>query len=148
MVCVVAPVDHDHDANGPASSVIGGAERHVAVGPVMLTAGGGLTVTTALPDDVPLQLASLSDVIVYVVVVAGPTAREASVPELMTCGTPSDHMMLNGAVPVSVALMVAEPPAQIAVVPLTAAAGCGLTEMNALPDAVPPQFASLSEVTL
>src|SRR6185436_2025907 len=59
--------------------------------------------------------------------VAGLTLREAIVPELTVCTKPSDQVMLNGAVPVSEAVMVVEPPAQIAALPLTLAVGCGLT---------------------
>ena len=46
---------------------------------------------------------------------------------------PSDHAMLNGAVPVRLALMVAEPPAHIDVAPLSEAAGVGLIVTFALP---------------
>ena len=63
MVCVVAPVFQRYEANTPASSVTG-VPAHVAVGPVMFGVGRGLTVIVALPDDVPLHDASLSEVIV------------------------------------------------------------------------------------
>ena len=77
---------------------------------------------------------------------AGLTLRVASVPELMVCTKPSDQVRLNGAVPVRFALIVVDPPAQIAALPLTAAVGIGFTVMTALPDEVPAQFASLKVV--
>jgi len=116
--------------------------------PLIDAVGVGFTLTTALPDDVPAQLASLSVVIVYVVVLDGETLRDASVPLLIVCTKPSDQVMLNGAVPVRVALIVADPPLQIVPPPLTAAVGAGFTVTTALPDAVPVQFASLSVVTV
>jgi hypothetical protein len=45
----------------------------------------------------------------------------------MVCVTLSDQIKVNGAVPVSAALTVAEPPGQIDPPPLTAAAGRGRT---------------------
>ena len=56
--------------------------------------------------------------------------------------------MANGAVPVSVAVMVDVPPAQTVPPPLTTAVGLGLTVMVALPLEVPLQFASLIEATV
>ena len=51
----------------------------------------------------------------------------AVVPLVTGCVTLSDHVTFHGAVPVNVAVIVAEPPAQIAPPPLTAAVGSVLT---------------------
>jgi hypothetical protein len=104
------------------------------------------TVTAALPEDVPLQFASVIEVMVYVVDDAGDTERDAVVPLATFWLTPSDQVIENGAVPVSVALTVDEAPAQIVPPPLTAAVGRALMVIVALPDDVPLQFASLIEV--
>ena len=74
--------------------------------------------------------------------------RDAVVPLLMVCVTLSDQVTVHGAVPVSVAVIVVEPPAQIAAVPLTAAVGSGRTVTVAEPLEVPVQFASVSDVTV
>jgi hypothetical protein len=147
MVCVVAPVFQRYDANTPASSVTGEA-AHVAVGPVIVGVGAGLTLIVALPDDVPLHDASLSDVIVYVIVDDGETERLAVVPLLTTCVKPSDQVMFHGALPVSDAAIDAELPVQIEVLPLTLAVGAGLTLTNVTPPPVPLQNASVMVVTL
>jgi hypothetical protein len=78
------------------------------------------------------------------VVLDGETVR-VIVP-LPDCVTPSDHVTAKGAAPVSVAVIVAEPPAQIALVPLTTAVGFALTVTIALPVDVPLQFASVMVV--
>ena len=70
------------------------------------------------------------------------TLRVTVVALMPDCVTPSDHVTENGAAPVSVALIVAELPAQIAVVPLTTAVGFAFTVMTAEPVDVPLQFAS------
>jgi len=59
------------------------------------------------------------------------------------CVAPSDQVMENGAVPVSVAVIVRDVEGQPLLLPLTVAAGRGLTVIAALPVAVPLQFASL-----
>ena len=79
---------------------------------------------------------------------AGLTVRDAVVPLLMVCVTLSDQITLHGAVPVSAAVIVAEPPGQIVPPPLTAAVGRVLTVIVAEPLDVPVQFASVSEVTV
>jgi hypothetical protein len=66
----------------------------------------------------------------------------------MVCVTLSDQVALNGAVPVSVAVIVAEAPGQIAPPPLTVAVGKDFTVTVAVPLAVPVQFASVSDVTV
>ena len=123
-----------------------GTPAQVELKPMMVTTGFGLTLTTALPDDVPAQFASLSVVIVYVVVLDGLTLRVAVVPDVIVCTKPSDQVRLNGAVPVSVALIVALLPAQIVPPPLTVAVGAEFTLTIALPLEVPVQLASLNDV--
>jgi hypothetical protein len=81
-------------------------------------------------------------------VAAGVTVRVAVVPLLMVCVTLSDQITLNGAVPVSVAVIVVDAPGQIAPPPLTVAVGSVLTVTIAVPLAVPVQFASVTEVTV
>src|SRR3954451_23550916 len=66
----------------------------------------------------------------------------------MVCVTLSDQVMVHGALPVSAALIVAEPPAQIAPLPLTVAVGSALTVTVAEPLEVPVQFASVIDVTV
>ena len=81
-----------------------------------------LTVTVALPLEVPLQFASVIAVTVYVVDDDGETLREAVVPLFTVCTLPSDQVTENGATPVRVAVTVADPaPAQMVPPPLTAA---------------------------
>jgi hypothetical protein len=106
--------------------------------------GAGVTVATALPDEVPpLQLASLSDAIVYVVVAAGATLRVTDVALTFDWTTPSDQVTENGAVPVSVAEIVREVEGQPLLSPVTTAVGRGITVIAALPVDVPPlQFVS------
>jgi len=119
---------------------------HIAPPPPTVAVCSGRMVTVAEPLEVPLQFASASDVIVYVVVVAGVTLREAVVPLLIVCVTLSDQVTENGAVPVSAAVIVVEAPAQIVALPLTTAVGRGLTVTIAEPLDVPVQFASVSDV--
>jgi hypothetical protein len=95
--------------------------------PEALAVGRGLTVTLALPDEVPAQFASETAVTVYVVVEPGLTLRVAGLEVTPVCVTPSDHVKFQGLVPVSVAWIVAEEPWQIDVEPLTVAFGNGLT---------------------
>ena len=75
----------------------------------------------------------------------GLTLRDAVMPLLMVCVTLSDQVTVNGAVPVSAAVIVAEPPGQIAVVPPTVAVGSGRRVIVAEPLDVPLQFASVSD---
>src|SRR5437868_15000039 len=112
--------------------------------PLTTAVGLGLTVMVALPLEVPLQFASEIEVIVYVVFDGGETVREAVVPLATFWVTPSDQVMANGAVPVSVAKMVAEPPAQNVPPPLTAAAGVGLTVIAASAEVALQPFASVT----
>jgi hypothetical protein len=95
--------------------------------PLTTAVGTVLTVTAAELLDVPVQFASLSKMTVYVVPEAGLTLRVAVVPELMVWITLSDHFTLHGAVPVSVAVIVVEPPGQMAPPPLTTEVGSGRT---------------------
>jgi hypothetical protein len=105
-------------------------------------AGAALTVTVADPDALPLQKLSLSDAIEYVVVADGETLREIEVDDVV-CVTPSDHVTLNGAQPLSDALTVDELPAQIVPPPLTAADGGVRIVTVAEPPTLPLQCASL-----
>ena len=134
----------------PVSAALMVVELPAQSGPVPLTTAVGLalTVTVALPDELPPQFASLIEVMVYVVVDDGETVRDAVVPLATFWLKPSDHVMANGAAPVRMALITAEPPlpAQYEPPPLTAAVGLALTVTVALPDEVPLQFASLTEV--
>jgi len=61
---------------------------------------------------------------------------------------PSDHVTFHGPVPVSVAEIVVELPAQIVALPLTAAVGNGLTVIVALPDEVPGLGPTASETAV
>jgi len=56
----------------------------------------------------------------------------------MVCVTLSDQVTVHGAVPVSAAVIVVEPPGQIAPLPLRVAVGSGLTVTVADDDAVQP----------
>src|SRR5438067_10942465 len=95
--------------------------------------GSVLTVTAALPLEVPLQFASLIEATVYVVVDDGETVREAVVPLATFWVTPSEDGMSVVRARVCVAVMVDEPQAQTAPPPLTTAVGLGLTVMVGLP---------------
>jgi hypothetical protein len=92
---------------------------------------------------VPLQFASVTLVIVYVVLLDGETLRVTLVVLMPETVTPSDHVIANGATPLRVAVIVVELPAQIAALPLTTVVGLALTVIAALPVDVPPQFASV-----
>ncbi|MCU1232007.1 MAG: hypothetical protein JWO97_4891, partial [Acidobacteria bacterium] len=105
--------------------------------PLTVAVGFALMVIAALPVDVPLQFASVMLVIVYVVLLGGETLRVTLVVLTFDCVTPSDQMIVNGATPLSVALIVVELPAQIAALPLTTALGFALTVIAALPVDVP-----------
>ena len=63
--CVVAPVDQRYDEPALAFSVTEPpGQNDVAPFGVIVACAGVFTVTVALPDDVPLQFASLSEVMV------------------------------------------------------------------------------------
>jgi hypothetical protein len=61
------------------------------------------------------------------VVAPGLTERVAGDEATPDCTTPSDQVTVQGAVPVSAAWIVVEPPAQICAVPETAAVGSART---------------------
>ncbi len=113
--------------------IVADPPAHIGALPLTVAVGCGSTSTVIVPEDVPLQKASLIVLMLYVVVPAGLTTREATVPEPTVWLKPSDQRMLNGAVPVRLALIVAEPPAHIDVAPLSEAAGVGLMATFALP---------------
>src|SRR5688572_16099492 len=95
-----------------ASQVIRIVVALVAVATTFVGDGGGgsVTVTVADPLVVPAQLyAFLTEVSVYVVVVAGDTFRVLG-DALAVVVAPSDQVRVHGAVPVSVTVSVALPP--------------------------------------
>lgn len=97
---------------------------------------------------VQLLFASRMLVIEYDCVEAGATCRDA-VFALMVCSSPSFHVTVKGAVPVSCTPIVAEPPLQNAPPPLSSAAGFAFAVTVALPLDVPvPQRESVTEVTV
>ncbi len=98
--------------------------------------------------EVPEQAASETAVTVYVVVLAGVTFRVAG--DVLTFGwvTPSDHVTLQGAVPVREADIVAGVPEQTVWLPETWAVGFEATVTAAEPELVPVQVASVTEVTV
>ena len=125
MVCVTLSDQVTLHGALPVSAAVMVADPpgQIAVVPLTVAVGTVLMVTVAEPLEVPVQLASVSDVTVYVFVAAGLTLRDAVVPLLMVWVTLSDQVTVKGAVPVSAAVIVAEPPGQNAPPPLTAAAG-------------------------
>jgi hypothetical protein len=82
------------------------------------------------------------------VVEAGLTLRDAGDAATPLCVTPSDQITVHGPVPVSAAWIVVEAPRQIAAVPETVAVGFGVTVTTALPEEVPAQLASETDVTV
>ena len=83
------------------------------------------------------------------VVTAGLTVRVAGLLTTPLWTTPSDQVTLQGALPLSAALIVVELPAQIVALPLTVATGNGLTLTTALPVPAPPvQLTSDTAVTV
>jgi hypothetical protein len=129
MVCVTLSDQVTLNGAMPVSVavIVADAPGQIAPPPLTVAVGSVFTVIVAEPLDVPVQFASVIELIVYVFVAAGLTLREAVVPLLIVCVTLSDQITVHGAVPVSVALIVAEPPGQIAAVPLTTAAGSART---------------------
>ena len=94
--------------------------------------GNGLTVTAALPDEVPPlhPVESVTAVTVYVLVDAGVTVRVAGLVLTPLCvklvpPAPSSHVTVHGCVPVSAACTVVVCPEQIVELPvkLTVAVG-------------------------
>src|SRR3954471_784501 len=120
MVCVTLSNQITLNGAVPVSAALIVAEppAQIALLPLTVAVGSGLTVIVAEPLEVPVQFASVSDVMVYVAVAAGLTLRDADVPLLMVCVTLSDQVTVHGAVPVSAAVIVAESPTQIAPPPL------------------------------
>ena len=109
---------------------------------------GLLVVIVAPPEEMPVQLASEMAVTEYDIVTAGLTEREAGLEATPAWFVPSDHVRFHGAVPVNAAWITADWPAQIVTLPLTVAFGRGLTVMVALPDEVPVQLKSETDVTV
>ena len=87
---------------------------------------GVCNVITALPLTLPVQFASLTLAIVYVVATFGLTVIVPLV-VLNVAVVPSFKVTTNGAVPVSATLKVALPLAQIVWLPLSVAVGNGRT---------------------
>src|SRR6185369_10709878 len=122
----------------PVNTAVIVAELPLQSGAVPLTTavGRGFTVITALPVRSPacaVHFESVRAVTVYVVVALGLTLRVAGLAATPLCNTPSDHVTFHGPVPVNTALIVAEPPLQRVVEPLTTEVGRVLTVMTALP---------------
>jgi len=134
----------------PVSAAVSVVElpTQMLVVPLTVAVGNGLTVTIALPEEVPVQFASETTVTVYVVVADGVTLRVAGLLVTPVCVTASDHVMFHGPVPVSVAVSVVELPAQMVAVPVTVAVGNALTVITALPEVVPAQPAPVTAVTV
>jgi hypothetical protein len=99
----------------------------ISAEPEAAAVGRGLTVTTALPDPAPAQLASETAVTVYVVVAAGLTLRVAGEAATFDCVTPSDQTTVHGPEPVRAAWIVVEEPGQIVAAPETVAVGLVFT---------------------
>ena len=79
---------------------------------------------------------------------AGLTERVAGEVTTPLCVTPSDQTTVHGPAPVSAAWIVVEAPRQIAAVPETVAVGFGVTVTTALPEEVPAQLTSETDVTV
>jgi hypothetical protein len=103
------------------------APAQISAEPEATAVGLGLTVTEALPEDVPAQCASDSAETVYVVEPPGDTDRVAGDAATPDWTTPSDQVTVQGAVPVSPAWITVAPPGQIAAEPETVAVGFGST---------------------
>ena len=128
LVALESPVAGDQEQETPPDPVRGVEDpAPIVADPEATAVGSGLTVTVALPEDVPEHAASETAVTVYVVVEAGLTARVAGLAPIPDCVTPSDHVTVHGAVPVRAAWIVADEPAQTDVDPLTAAVGRAFT---------------------
>src|ERR1051325_7243761 len=91
--------------------IVADPPAHIAPPPPTVAVGIGLTLTVIDPEDVPLQNASLIELMLYGVVLARLTDREAMVPKLTVWLKPSDQLIVHGAGPVSVALPGAQRPA-------------------------------------
>jgi hypothetical protein len=150
---VIVPfvIDQEYAAPPPAfgtEALLPGELAQTDTGAVMTEEGIGSTLTFALPEEVPEQAASESDVTEYVVLVDGLTVRVAGLDETVWVN-PSDQIRLQGAVPIRAAWITVEEPAQIVASPETAAFGGFCTVTTALPEGVPPvQFASETDVTV
>jgi hypothetical protein len=109
------------------------APAQISAVPPATAVGRGLTVTRALPDAVPAQLASETALTAKVVVEAGLTERVAGETATPFWVTPSDQVRFHGPVPVRAAEIVVAPPAQIAAPPETVAVGSGRTVAVVVP---------------
>src|ERR1051325_10156128 len=103
--------------------IVADPPAHIAPPPPTVAVGIGLTLTVIDPEDVPLQNASLIELMLYGVVLAGLTDGEGVVPTLPVWWNRSANWMWTGGVPGGVAPTVAEPPAHIDVEPLSVAVG-------------------------
>ena len=92
-----------------------------------VTTGREFTVMVALPEAVPVQFASATDVTVYVVVLDGDTSRVRGLVATLLPVAPSDQTTVQGAVPVKAAWMVALVPMQFVALPVTVAVGLAAT---------------------
>ena len=134
LAALERPAAGDHAQVAPPDPESGvAAPAQIAAEPDAAAVGRGLIVTTALPEALPAQFASETAVTVYVVVAAGLTERVAGEAATPLCVTPSDHVTLQGPVPVSAAEIVVAPPAQIAAPPETVAVGSARTVAAVVP---------------
>jgi hypothetical protein len=96
------------------------------------------TVTVAEPEVVPPHPLPVTDAIAYVVVVAGDTVRVIDDVVMLLCVKLSgDQVIVQGAVPVRVAVMVADPPGEIVELPLAAAVGATIGTVREPLDCAP-----------
>ena len=120
--------------------------------PEMVAVGKGLTVTTGVPmKEVPVQLASLKAVNVYVVLEVGLTAIVYGfkvMPVMVTGVVPSVYVMLQGCAPVKATFKLVLAPGQIVATPESVEVGNGFTVTVGVPVKLTPvQFASFTAVT-
>jgi hypothetical protein len=97
---------------------------------IIVTAGvSELTLTRAVPENTPMQFASLTAAMLYVLDVAGDTTKSYGDTVMLFTVTdvdPSEYVTDHGEVPVSAIEIVADPPMHIDASPLITAVGIGL----------------------
>ena len=133
-----------------ATEMVAELPAHIVVVPLIVAVGLGLIVTTAVPENTPVQpVASLTAVKLYVVVAAGDTVKvygDEAIPGTVTGVTPLVYVRFHGPVPVRATDRVADAPLHIEVVPLKVAVGAGLTvtvSVKGVPAQVPENGVTL-----
>lgn len=146
LLAFESPVAGDHEQLVPPDPESGVDRPAQIVAELLATAvGRELTVTVALPEDVPGPFASDTEVTVYVVVKDGLTLRVPGLAVRPLCVTLSDQVIDQGGVPVRAAWIVVDVPAQIVAVPVTVAVAAGAVEMKTVDDRFPVHpFASVA----